>query len=297
MCVCVSHKIRPSGQRLFKAMHHPINSLSTADKRLIPLSLLRHYAWSHTFFTPLPLCEHFPLRILAGECTHLFVCYVCASNDAVGHDRRWHLLLMVTPAHGGALRPSPGRGKTRGKEERHTPALTPIHPTPGENTHYRHRGPSNGNVLGGSSFLIIHADLRSHSEFSPKRTGHFLSLCRKTHSETFFEVALLSRRMFSEETASRFSLYEKKSPSGYCQWHYRKRICVLYEMNEMSTGVSLKGKRGRGVVCVCVYVYAIVWVHRQGSVEAGSRCGWLMVAVWMENFSGSAPVNWWELMQ
>lgn len=43
-------------------------------------------------------------------------------SDAAGHNRRWHLLLMVTPAHGrpwGQVRaPGPGAGEKRQREER-----------------------------------------------------------------------------------------------------------------------------------------------------------------------------------
>lgn len=171
-----SHKIRPSGQHLFKATHHPINSLRTADKRLIHC-LCSGTTHDLTHFSLLSLSVSAFPRVYFRDCTHLFVCYVCASNDAVGHDRRWHLLLMVTPAQGGPRGRAPGKEKLKGRRrDTHQPALTPIHLTlGGKNTHYCHSGPSNGNVLDVSSFLIIHADLKSRSEFSPKRTGHFLS--------------------------------------------------------------------------------------------------------------------------
>lgn len=74
------------------------------------------------------------------------------------------------------------RGQALGKEKlagrrRDTRALTPIRPTPGEKrTHYCHGGRSDENVLDMTSFLIIHADVRSHSEFSPERTGHISSV-------------------------------------------------------------------------------------------------------------------------
>lgn len=160
-----------------------------------------------------------------NKCIHLFVCYVRVSNDAVGHDRRWHLLLMVTPAQGGPRSRAPGKENLEGGRRdthMHWHQYT-LHPR--KNTHITgHSGLSNGNALEESGFLIIHADLKSHSEFRPKRMGHILSQCGKPDSE----IHVVSQQMFSEETSSTFSLHEK-SPSGYCHWHYRTRICVLYE--------------------------------------------------------------------
>lgn len=46
-----------------------------------------------------PVCLP-PVRVFLRERANLFS-VLCVSNDAVGHSRRWHLLLMVTPAHGG----------------------------------------------------------------------------------------------------------------------------------------------------------------------------------------------------
>lgn len=62
--------------------------------------------------TPLPLCEHLPpVYISLSVLICLCVMCMCVSNDAVGHDRRWHLLLMLTPsAQGGP------RGRAPGKE-------------------------------------------------------------------------------------------------------------------------------------------------------------------------------------
>lgn len=142
-CVCVnvssqhtgwSHKIRPSRQHLFKAMHHPMNSLRTDNKRLIPLSLFRHYAWPHTFFTSLPLCEHFPLRILRG--VYSFVCVLCGcvSNNVVVHDRRWHFLLMVTLVQDGPCERARGKENWREGGERGSSADTNTPNTGGRHT-------------------------------------------------------------------------------------------------------------------------------------------------------------------
>lgn len=45
------------------------------------------------------------------------ICMFCGSNDAAGHNRRWHLLLMVTPAHGTPCGQAPGK-ENLGREER-----------------------------------------------------------------------------------------------------------------------------------------------------------------------------------
>ncbi len=196
---------------------------------------------------------------------------------------------MVTPAQGGPCGWAPGKEKLEGRRRDAHQRWHQYTRQPGENTHYCHSGATNGNVLDERGFLIIHANSRSHSEFSPKRTGQFFCFfVEKTHSKCL-EVALLSQRMLSQDciniqltreiTLRILSLTLSDKNLCYCSRWIRR------------TGMSLKGKRG----AVCVFV--IVWARRQGSVEAGSRCGWLMVAVWMENFSGSAPVNWWELMQ
>ena len=153
MCVCVcvspkhtrrSHSKRQSGHHLFSALH-PINSPSTADRVCSGA-----HAWPHTLFTPLPLMRAFPpscirRRVYPFVCV-LYVCIACVSNDAVGHDRRWHLLLMVTPAQGvprgraAGTRRAPRAGPRQEKTRRKGGGggalmLTPIHPTLGENTH------------------------------------------------------------------------------------------------------------------------------------------------------------------
>lgn len=87
------------------------------------------------------------------------------SNDAVGHNRRWHLLLMVTPAHGKPCGQAPGQENL----ER------------GVGTHYCHSGLSMEMFFDASRFLIIHVNLRSHSELRPKRKGGF----SVSHSEMF----------------------------------------------------------------------------------------------------------------
>lgn len=157
-------------------MHHPINSPCTVDKQLISLSLLTVH--DHTHFSLLfLLCEHFPLRILRGGYSFVCVLYVCASIDCC---RSWQKVAFVINGDPGTrrtLRPSLGHGKTRGEEDRHTP----IHPTPGEKTRYATVDCQMEMFWMRVAFLIIHADLKSHSEFSPKSTGHFLSLWRKTH--------------------------------------------------------------------------------------------------------------------
>ena len=40
---------------------------------------------------------------------------VHVSNDAVGHDRRWHLILMVTPAQGGPCGQALGKENLKGR--------------------------------------------------------------------------------------------------------------------------------------------------------------------------------------
>lgn len=52
----------------------------------------------------------------SGE-VNFFICMFGESNDAAGHNRRWHLLLMVTPAHGRPCGQAPGEEKL-GREER-----------------------------------------------------------------------------------------------------------------------------------------------------------------------------------
>lgn len=112
-----------------------------------------------------------------------FICMFCESNDAVGHNRRWHLLLMVTPAHGRPCGQAPGGEKLGreereygeeggGEEEEEGKALLP-------------QRTSKWKCL--ACFLIIHANLKSHSELKPRRLGgssFFFFLI--SHFKTFF---------------------------------------------------------------------------------------------------------------
>lgn len=53
----------------------------------------------------------FPCVYFGGGGVLICLCVLCVSNDAVGHNRRWHLLLMVTPAHGRPHGQAPGLEK------------------------------------------------------------------------------------------------------------------------------------------------------------------------------------------
>lgn len=97
----------------------------------------------------------------------LFICMFCESNDAAGHNRRWHLLLMVTPAHGRPCGQAPGRGKL-GREDREYGGRRKRRRR-SRGRHYCHRGSSKWKCL--SCFLIIHANLKSRSELKPRRLG------------------------------------------------------------------------------------------------------------------------------
>lgn len=148
-------------------------------------------------FSFLSLCKHFALCI---QCkVHSFVCVVfaCASNDAVGHDRRWHLLLMMTSTRGEPCGQASGKEKQEGGR-RDTNQYWHQYTVQQGETH-SHTGLSNGKVLALSSFFkIMHADFKSHSEFSPKRAGHPFCLSVGT------------------ETSLRWLFYENASTLGLC---------------------------------------------------------------------------------
>lgn len=116
---------------------------------------------SHVFHSSakLPLS---PARVFLRERANLFS-VPCVSNDAVGHSRRWHLLLMVTPAHGGPCGPA----WSSEKEEEVV-----------EEEERRKGGLSDGNVVGCRGFLIMHANSKSHTELKPSSspTKPYISL-------------------------------------------------------------------------------------------------------------------------
>lgn len=121
------------------------------------------------------------------ECTHLFVCYVCVSNDAVGHDRRWHLILMVTPAHGGPCGRAPGKEKLRGRRRDTHQRWHQYTRHRGKNTQYCHSGTANGNVLIVSSFLIIYANLKGSFQVQPQEyRSLFVPLLENTFWKRFW---------------------------------------------------------------------------------------------------------------
>lgn len=159
-----------------------------------------------------------------------------------------------------ALRPSPGQGKkTEGKGKRHTPAVTPIHSTPGENTHYCHSVTQK--CFGRKELFNYTCRFEESFRVQPRENGSIFFVSVLENTLNVFEVALLSRWMFSKEATSTFRLCEEP-PWGNCQWHYRRRICVLYEMTEMNTDGSIKGRtRGRPAVCVCSSMEG-VWRQR-----------------------------------
>lgn len=118
VCVCVAETHWAVAQQTYHLFNvlHPINSPSTADRVCSGTTHdITHY--SLLFLS----CEPFPPRVYDAECAHLLACCmyvlhvcVCVSNDAVGHDRRWHLLLMVTPAQGRPCSRAPGKEKLEG---------------------------------------------------------------------------------------------------------------------------------------------------------------------------------------
>lgn len=67
-------------------------------------------------------------------------------------------------------------------------------------------------------------------------------------------MAHLLRQILSADMTRTSSLYEEP-PSGYCQWHYRKRECGATD-EQMNTEVNIKAKMENGV-CVSVSVCVI----------------------------------------
>lgn len=168
----------------------------------------------------------------------LFICMFCESNDAVGHNRRWHLLLMVTPAHGRPCGQAPG-GEKLGGEEREE----------GDGKALLSQRTSKWKCL--RCFLIIHANLKSRSELKPRRLGlsfalffalFFLFLI--SHFKTFFfwdGSSVTTNALCGHDT--NIQLIRGSAP-GYLQWHYCKSV-----VQQMNKGVNLKGKMENGV-CV-----------------------------------------------
>lgn len=135
----------------------------------------RHISLVHS-----SLSSYFSPSVLI--CSQLM--HVCTSDDAGGHDRRWHLLFMVTPARGGPCGRASGREKLEGMRRDAHFQKTPPH-TGGSHT-LLPRWTVTWKCFGCEWPLIIHADFECHPELSLGRTGHFfLSLCKKTLMQHF----------------------------------------------------------------------------------------------------------------
>jgi len=180
----------------------------------------------------------------------------------------------------------PQARKTRGMEERHAPVQTRLCPPPGEDT----VGCQMEKFWQWVLFLIMYANLKSHSEFSNKRLGNF-SASLSENTPKLFRRDFLPHKMLSEDMRCHILLVWQMTLRSLSVTLLWDSLCTVWDPLRS----EFKGQNRKRCGYGSVSGYSSSQASQCGSREQMSMIDGLPSEC--RSFSGSASVNWWELMQ